>query len=108
MLFREGYGAPSLLAMWVRTRNRSGPWRRARRLQLQRLWLREHKGEQMDKQPLSSLECVEEEFCEVPRLRVLHVFARMPSREAGPRLWRGVIMPRAEASLYCTLPPLCI
>jgi hypothetical protein len=72
------------------------------------LWLREHKGEQMDKQLLSSLECVEEEFCEVPRLRVLHVFARMPCREAGPRLRRGIIRPRAEASLYCTIPPLCI
>jgi hypothetical protein len=30
-------------------------------------------------------------FSEVPRprLRVLHVFARMPDREAGPKLWRG-------------------
>src|SRR5829696_8505430 len=53
-------------------------------------------------------ECVEQKFSEVPRLSVPCVFARTPDREAGPMLWRGVIMPRAEASLYCTVPPLCM
>jgi hypothetical protein len=42
------------------------------------------------------------------RWRVLSVLASIPGREAGPRLRRGVISPRAEASLYRTGEPLCL
>ena len=45
-----------------------------------------------------SPECVEGKFSEVPRLRELRGFAKMPGREAGPRIWRGEIKPRAESS----------
>src|SRR5215203_5739197 len=42
------------------------------------------------------------------RLRVPHVFASMPGREAGPRHSRGKIRPRAESSLYRACVSLCV